>query len=325
MFNRIFGNKETSRSLVHSMKSANEFKCQVIDEITKESEYFRFQDKLIASITMPGMEQTNVDGKMCEHMVPQGITSHDDFIFATAYCGKKEHNSVIYVMDRKTGEYVSTLVREKMSHSGGITYLNNYIYVCEGPKKQVTYYKYDDIKKLIENKERDLSKIENGVLDVENRASYCTSYGEYLCVGTHDENASKGNKIILYKHDIDAQRLIKLTSIENLPLKTQGALFYEKDDKEYLLVTASRGRFNTPSNYSRVYVYETMGIAESINQIKHIKTFIMPPMLEEATIVDDRLYIVFESASSMYRKWGASPVIGNICGFDTKLIWSYGK
>ncbi len=96
------------------------------------------------SYALPGLELTNVNGRYCDAMVPQGICVTDEYVIVSAYCswngakglqrslqdnlskggnrqllgqldehgchaGGKTHDSVLYVLDRDDGSYIKTL------------------------------------------------------------------------------------------------------------------------------------------------------------------------------------------------------------------------
>ncbi len=316
----VYENRKTSTGLVYSMDKANGFQCEVIEEGDTANVFFKFGDKVIDSIIMPGMDGTIVEEEWCEFMVPQGITYQDDYFFITAYCSKDNHKSVIYVVNAKSKEYVTTLVRGETGHSGGITIAGGYMWLCDG-NNYIRYYDYNKIKKIIRDdlQSIDLSRIEQGTVQIDNRASYCTTHNDLLYIGSFDEKNT--NKICIYEPKVNTDKLVKKGEIGELPVNTQGVQFYKIDNREYMLITSSRGRWNAKKYYSRMYIYE-IDSGEIDNVVKKLKkTFVLPPMLEEPVIHDNILYLVFESCASTYRKWGASPIISKVCGFDCEYIF----
>lgn len=53
-------------------------------------------------------------------MTPQGITVAGKYILITAYDGAHKHASVIYVLDKKTGNYIKTVQVKGKPHLGGL-------------------------------------------------------------------------------------------------------------------------------------------------------------------------------------------------------------
>lgn len=312
----VYENRKTSINMVDTMDLANEFQCELIEKEYNGSTFFKFGDKVISGIVMPGMDGTIVEDEWCEYMVPQGVTYYDGYFFITAYCSKDNHRSAIYVVDAETKEYVTTLIRNEISHSGGITIAGGYMWLCDGDYS-LKYYDYKEVRNIIRDdlQSIDLSRVSQGTVEIDNRASYCTTYDEYICVGTFDE--TNGNSIHFYEPDTTVDKLIQVGKIGDLPVNTQGVLFHAVDDKEYMLITSSLGRWNLKKYYSRVYVYEMNESA--FVELK--KTFILPPMIEEPIIYEETVYFVFESCASSYKNWGASPVISKLCGFDSNYIF----
>ncbi|AEV94778.1 YncE family protein [Pediococcus claussenii] len=54
--------------------------------------------------------------------VPQGITQTPNYIFISEYDGNHKLNSLIQVVNIKTGQYVKTLILNSASHVGGLAY-----------------------------------------------------------------------------------------------------------------------------------------------------------------------------------------------------------
>ena len=70
-------------------------------------------DEEYGTYVVPGLKATRTiqykkEGTphVCTSMTPQGLAITEDYVLISAYCRTKEHNSVIYVIDKKTHEYV---------------------------------------------------------------------------------------------------------------------------------------------------------------------------------------------------------------------------
>lgn len=56
---------------------------------------------------IPGMDATltlhheHEEADICTTMTPQGLAVNKDYLFISAYCQTKEHNSVIYVLEKR--------------------------------------------------------------------------------------------------------------------------------------------------------------------------------------------------------------------------------
>lgn len=63
---------------------------------------------------------------MCTSMTPQGIAVSDKYIFISAYCHTKKHNTAIYVIDKNTHKFVKELILPEKTHAGGLAYSKKY-------------------------------------------------------------------------------------------------------------------------------------------------------------------------------------------------------
>lgn len=145
--------------------------------------------------------------EICDQMTPQGITVTDTYMFSTAYCAKHEHNSVMYMMDKETGEYLKTIVLRGKTHAGGIAYVEsaNGIWVTtnQGSIKgqgELSLISMD----AIENYDLATSRapIEYAAVQSLAETSVASSlayYDDYLMVGHFDET-EKGT-VVCYKLD----------------------------------------------------------------------------------------------------------------------------
>ena len=105
---------------------------------------------------IPDLSYTDVLGDACNCMTPQGICVAGDYILTTAFCNvdsykqdleensdemaneimkaseetHERHNSVLFVMSKKTKEHLSTLVFDDRSHVGGIAFDGKYGVFC---------------------------------------------------------------------------------------------------------------------------------------------------------------------------------------------------
>ena len=78
---------------------------------------------------IPGLTSTRTQifgekgsSDLCISMTPQGLAVTEDYLLVSAYCHSGTHNSVIYVIDKKTHEFIKELVLRNKSHVGGLAY-----------------------------------------------------------------------------------------------------------------------------------------------------------------------------------------------------------
>ena len=91
------------------------------------------------SFCIPGLKSTRTltdnqanEISICTSMTPQGVVFSEDYIFISAYCCTKQHNSVIYMLDKNTKELIKEIVLPDKSHVGSLAYDSYYqnLWVC---------------------------------------------------------------------------------------------------------------------------------------------------------------------------------------------------
>lgn len=244
-----------------------------------------------STIAIPGLETTVFsDGTTADNMIPQGVCVANDYILITAYDYAKEHNSVIYVIDKKTGELKSVIEMPDKNHSGGIAFDGTLVWVAKSTSKKVKGIALIQIYTAAMLGGNYVLKNYDAVIDTDCTASFITAYDDSLWVGTFTE---KGNstltqyKISYSLTSVSAEKGIVYT----VPSKAQGAAFFTENETTYLAVTASYGRTLS----SKLYLFT---VAE--DGIKMVRKLSAPPMLEEIDYSDGVLYSVFESAATEY-------------------------
>ena len=62
----------------------------------------------------------------------RGITASEDCLFISAYCHAHKHNSVIWVLDKASGEFVKEIVLEGRPHVGSLAYDGDHgnLWIC---------------------------------------------------------------------------------------------------------------------------------------------------------------------------------------------------
>lgn len=261
-------------------------------------------------------------------MDPQGVVRVEDYLLISAYSHDHAYQSVLYVLDAKSRNYLKTIVLNGIPHVGGIAYDTQHknIWLCsvsDEKKGQVaaihlkTLEKYD-FEKQVEPIKYD-QIVDLGDID---EASFLTYHKKALYIGFFDKNHDG----LLTRYDIDAKGLfdkdygstIKISSSENLSMpektypidsKIQGITFY--GDK--VLLSHSYG----PKN-SRLLVFNH---GQNINlDTEAIYTLETPPYLEQIYAYNDTLYMVFESATSLYRKNDKITHVDHVLQLDLKKL-----
>ena len=208
----------------------------------------------------------------------QGVTVIDDSIYVTYYDTKGINYSIVDVIDEKNNK---TITLNNKSHVGGISYcdINKKVYISNN--SYVNIYNLIDFK--YENNLKEVNKFK--VHDDISIASYLTVYKNNLYVGKFD----KDSKLGIYEINGLDTSLVKLIDV---PFKkVQGLAIYEYKDEMYYLFSCSFGR---RSNSSLI-------VSKLVNnKFVFVDELILPCMLEQVSIYNKELVMVFESDSLYY-------------------------
>ncbi|MGN0522273.1 MAG: fibronectin type III domain-containing protein [Eubacterium sp.] len=270
------------------------------------------------SFIIPGLENTvsyNIESKhysCSEKMVPQGICTLGAYTLITAYDSDGTNRSVIYVLNQ-TKKLIKTLILPDCAHVGGIAYdtKNKLILISKGTKKCVSAVSFNDFSKYMRTKPAYV-KIKYTVAASESKSLPGGASGVTYHNGlVHIFYFSSGNesKDFCYEPEYDAKKAtytLKLKYKMSLPDYTQAMTIVNYKGKTRLFVTSSYGRCENKYYYfSYLYTYtfnEKTGEKELDNVLA------CPPMLEQTTYHNNKLYCLFESAASLYRGVNKNPV-----------------
>ena len=249
------------------------------------------------------------DTSICTSMTPQGIAVSDEYIFVSAYCHTKQHNSVIYVINRETHRFLKEIVLPGKPHVGSLAYDDDRdnLWVCGSGSglAQANAISLDSIKQYsLRREKKPISYVfQNYVLEIR-RSSFMTYKDDHLYIGYFHSSQNGvlkkyamelgGNiqNTIFQLNGMDIESGLAITSA-TIPKQTQGMAFY----------------------YDKLFMSQSLGILpsqlvlfdDSINQGKEYQkdaamlSFKLPRMLEQIYIYDDQIYMLFESAAYAYR------------------------
>lgn len=147
----------------------------------------------------------------------------------------------------------------------------------------------------------------------ENEIAFLTIYDNYIYLGSFGYN-TKG---LVKKYYINNTKKIKLELVNEfkIPSKVQGLTLFEKDNDLYMLLSRSYGR--NRDSYIEVYKYSD----DVKDYNKSIKTITLPPMIEQITLENNKLYAIFESNALKYIE--CENKIDDIIIFDiNKILFS---
>lgn len=270
------------------------------------------------SYVVPGLKATKTlksktKGKphICTSMTPQGLAVTEKYILISAYCRTKEHNSVIYVLDKETHKFIKEIVLSTRAHVGGMAYdtMNQILWItgqgstwAQANAVTLSHLEKYDFSEQYEPLTFDMSYN----LYRMKRASFMTYHDGALFVGFFtQDNASIIEKYLinadgtLYeKEDRNLKRTDGIVdpvacavSMQVISGKVQGMAFYNNK----ILLTRSYGILPSEIqifNYSR---YGIMSTSEAY------KTITFPERMEQIYQDGSDIYVLFESAAYSYR------------------------
>lgn len=239
-----------------------------------------------------------IDVPLINDFIPQGIVVIDDYIFITGYFESKD-NSKCYVLNKK-GEIVNEVELDNNSHVGSIAYdkINNLIWIPNNEGILSAYNKDDFLNKKHVDAKYSYSGFSIDLMDFQdirkNHIAYLYVDNEYIYFGNFFINSNcliKKYKIVLKNNVVN----LKYINSFYVPPKTQSITFVEKDNEKYMLLSRSYGRHNS----SQLYIYNYEDDIIDYNNLE-IKMVDLPPMLEQISVDNNNLYLLFESGATKY-------------------------
>lgn len=266
------------------------------------------------SYIIPGLITTNVGGFSSSTMCPQGITFAKGYLLISAYDLSDEENSVVYVLNKKSKELLTTLVLPTDAHVGGICFDGKYIWLTTGSK--VSCFPFSDVTAAVKSKEPFSNISFLSVCKVGIATSYITYYNDKLWVGSYDELKTT----YMYSYSIDDfDTMVELTKEDTIkmPTRVQGIAFTENG---YLILSRSCQLYKGLRGYMRrldVYqpdFFDEDAVTKSLGScLTHVYT---PSMNEGIAIDGSNLFVIFESAAFA----NASYTVDRVCAFDLEAL-----
>lgn len=267
---------------------------------------------------IPGLNatETQVFGKkgtsaICTSMTPQGLAVTEDYLLVSAYCRSNTHNSVIYVIDKKTHEFVKELVLKNKSHVGGLAYdpVHHNIWIS-GMSRGIPQVNAITLKQLedysFQKEYHPITYSQSYDLYAITRTSFLTYHDNSLYVGYFTQKTAS----VLEKYEImedgtlvtqqvcAAPELAEFITPIALPSdvrviteQAQGVAFY----KDKILFSHSYGMLP-----STMQVFNN-SLQKLLEKHAAVQTIRFPSRLEQIYVDGDDLYVLFESAAHSYR------------------------
>ncbi len=247
--------------------------------------------------------------------IPQGMTLINSYYFITGYYDSNI-NSRCYVIDA-IGDIINIIDLDTTSHVGSISYdkKRDILWIPDN-NGILNAYNYSDF--FNKNHVKATHEFIHVSLDLPDFQNTSRNLIAYLCVD--EDYVYIGNFFInqnctikKYKIETNDQKIeLKLINKFTVPKRTQSINFFEKDNKKYMLLSQSYNRKN-PS-YLYAYEYDENKKIYNNTEIKKIK---IPPMLEQISIANKQIYLLFESNAQKY--WNCPEKIEFILGIDLFL------
>ena len=304
----------TVQEEIYSFKSRRDL-LSLTPEVKRAALYGRATEIDYGTYIIPGLNatETQVFG---EKNTPQGLAVTEDYLLVTAYCHTNTHNSVIYVIDKKTHEFVKEIVLRNKSHVGGIAYdtIHNNIWISCMSRgiPQVTAITLDQLKNYrFQDDYQPISYSQSYDLYAITRNSFLTYYNNALYIGYYTSNSAS----VLEEYDITEDGTLQTSTVDDATITTgqlgvdsltplalpsgmrviteraQGVAFY----KNRILTSHSYGVL--PGSL-KVFPNSLQMLLEEGTMLQKIR---FPSKLEQIYVDGDDLYVLFESAAYGYR------------------------
>lgn len=292
-----------------------------MDEFFSELEeyYPKLYQKIPANketFTIPGLVQTSsikAEGKdegeadQTEDMTPQGLSFVEDYVVISAYSMSYSHNSVLWVLDRQTGDYVKTIVLPTTSHVGGLAYDNQQkrLWVTTTDDKsasQISSLSLDTLQK------EDFSKSEKEVtfehqynLAQIEKSSYMAYHDGRLLVGYFDKDEQ--GHLGIFELDADGlpvrqdneKDTYQPQQVVDTPEQVQGVAIAGNQ----IVFSQSYGNKD-----SKLLFFENPGLEKlpDFEEKDNLQAeLIAPPYMQQIVVDGQSIYLLFESSSFKYR------------------------
>lgn len=268
-----------------------------------------------------------------ENFIPQGFFYDEErgLFLVSGYSAEKEA-SPVYLLDAESGEAVGKVLLHKTNgdkftgHSGGIARWGDYVYIAGGSGKCLYIYSYADILSA----ERDdavtcLGKFSLKASDEDYLgASFVSVIGDRLVVGEFraepDYPYPDSHKVTTSAGDSYGGLALEFALSSNAAfgiLPTPVGAYSIRDKVQGICIDDGMIYLSTSLglSHSHIYAYEEAKLSQegtidiigyrdiplyALDSASLVATYKAPPMAEEMVMVDGKLHIMCESASSKF-------------------------
>lgn len=286
-------------------------------DVQEEYEDFKNLVDLEKSFAIPGLARTNVtamaaidenngiiryekaSGRSARYMIPQGLCFAENYIVISAYDGRGIYNSVLYILDRESGQYLTTVLLQDKNHVGGIAYDGALLWIAKSGDNALSCISCERLKKAVSLGEDCVGVTYDETFNISCRASFVTYYDGLLWVGVFEKNSDSVSVLRGFAYE-ESRGVMGLFQQDELflPQLANGAAIQDINGHVCLIVDSSYGR----NNASKIHTYELhMEENNFENAVCILKDeYEFPPMVEEVEFIDGQVYFIFESAATKY-------------------------
>lgn len=287
----------------------------------------------LGMIPIPGLKATRTlssneckEISICTSMTPQGMCITEDYILVSAYCHTKKHNSVIYVIDKHTEEFIKEIVLDSKDHVGGLAFDTKHHMIWVSTHRDghasASAFSLKNLKSYnLEDGKVPITYTYDYELHTLERDSFMTYADGHLYIGhfSVDENS------VVQKFKIGDNGGLKVESgvslgidkeiavpqdVKQIPKQIQGFAMYE--DK--VILTQSYG-----IKPSQLFVHQYSDFMYETGKNYTINKIFMPQKMQQIYIDGNDLYVLFESAAYAYSAQPL-PKVDRICRLNLSDI-----
>ncbi len=280
----------------------------------KKYKAFRKRVNFKKSFVLPGMKATNAGGFTVSRMIPQSIAFAGNYMLISAYDYSGQQESVIYVMNRLTRKYITSIILPHTGHVGGMAFDGKNLWIARG--KKVDCLSYDTIHQAaISGKEfKEIYRFTTTVT-TSSTVSYMTYYNGRVWAGEYNQYSSK----YMYGYLVgETNGVPTLTQINKIlmPNRTQGVAFTAKG--KMIISRSCQTKAGKSGFMSRLDIYQPTWdeTKQTIKKNKLKKKVQMPPMNEGIAVYGSYTYVLYESVSFSE----CSAPVDRVAAFKTSKI-----
>jgi hypothetical protein len=245
-------------------------------------------------------------------MTPQGMAVTEDYIFISAYCHTHKHNSVIYMLNRHTHDFIKEIVLPNRAHVGGMAYdpVHRYIWVSGGTSgaAKAVAYPLETIEEYdLDADNRPIKATFSYTLASIDRNSYMTYNNKSLLIGyfSTDGESTLQRFDITEKGGLQSQIIADYDEVH----ESVTADFLATTSKWIQGVAAANNKIVLSASYGvldselQVYSNENVDADDNFTRSNALRVLHFPRMMEQIYMYDDKLYCLFESGAFAYRRY----------------------